>query len=188
MKWFWYVTVIFKNMKKLKNCNSLPGSFMENCQFFKVFWKSWIPQFFDYDYFVFFPKNPNWQFFDFGILKKGFFLSLVVPKLNSDSTYEESVALDLDLANQRNPSGQFLHAKVGTRTKHWLNHRQGGAFPKCKSKLGYGLIIFWALFWECPDLGFMLHKSYFISKSWMVHKSFAQMKSNDNLMGQRLSA
>ncbi len=39
-------------------------------------------------------------------------------------------------------------------------------------------------FGECPNLGFTLHESYFISKSCMVHKSFAQMKSNNNLEGQ----
>ncbi len=108
-------------MKKLKNwpknCNSLPGSFIENCQFFKVFSNNWIPQFFDYDYLFIFPKNPNRKFFDFGICKKGFFES------------------------------------------------------GC-SKIEFRLQL-------CPNLGFkLLHESYFISKSWMVHKSFAQMKSN----------
>jgi hypothetical protein len=53
--------------------------------------------------FLFFSKNPNRQFFDFGIFRKRF-LSPVVPKLNSHSSYEESVALDLDLMSQRNPS------------------------------------------------------------------------------------
>ncbi len=123
----------------------------------RFYWNNWIPQFFDYDFF--FSKNPNWQFFDFGIFRKRL-LSPVVLELNSHSSYEESVALDLDLMSQRNPSPNL--AMVSSS--------------------------FWPYFGNAPTLGLMLHESYFISKSWMVHKSFAQMKSNDNLMGQRLSA
>jgi hypothetical protein len=63
-------------------------------------------------------EEPKSAILGFWNIKKKVFFSLVVPKLNSNSSYEESVALDLDLMNQRNPGRRFLHAKVGTHTKH----------------------------------------------------------------------
>lgn len=103
----------------------MPGSFIENCKFFKVFWNNWIPQFFDYDFFFFF----------------------------------------------------FQRTKIGNSLI--LEYVKKGFFESGCSKIEFP-------FQLCPNLGFRLHKSNFISKSWMVHKSFAQMKSNNNLKGQRL--
>ncbi len=60
-KLFSYVTVIFKNMKKLQNCNSLPGLKKLDST---ILWL-WL--------FCFFPKEPKLAILWFWNIKKGLF-------------------------------------------------------------------------------------------------------------------
>lgn len=108
-------------------------------------------------FFLFFSKNPNRQFFDFGIFRKRFF---------------ESSCSKIEFPFQ-------LWRKCGFKEGHSQN-----ASPNLATVSSS----FGPYFGNVPTLGLCYTKATSFPRVGWCIKVFAQMKSNDNLKGQRLSA